>query len=189
NPTTSPTKSCTNTPFANKADLQTAINDYLSCSDPADTTNCQVTQDYGYPMNAWCVGAITDMSSLFSGKSTFNEDISDWDTSSVTDMKFMFDSTDFNQPIGGWNTSSVTDMSYMFARSEFNQPIGGWDTSSVTTMWHMFFVAANFNQDLCEWRTYYDPSVDYRFMFYFATGCESKTSPSETGNWCKQSCP
>ena len=41
----------------------------------------------------------------------------------------------FNQNISGWNTSKVTDMTEMFAgTTSFNQPIGGWDTSNVTNM-------------------------------------------------------
>ena len=44
-------------------------------------------------------------------KSTFNGDISKWDTGKVTDMRYMFYSASaFNQDIGSWNTAQVTDM-------------------------------------------------------------------------------
>ncbi|KAL7530149.1 hypothetical protein ACHAXR_005107 [Thalassiosira sp. AJA248-18] len=191
NPTTSPTKEpCTNTAFTTKADLQTAIAEYINQNCVDDS--CTVAQTYGYPMNAWCVGAVTDMSSLFNGKSTFNEDISDWDTSSVTNMNYMFyQAAGFNQPIGGWDTSSVTTMYEMFAYSGsgFNQPIGDWDTSSVTDMNSMFYGATAFDQDLCKWGTNFDSSVNYGDMFT-NSGCESTASPSGTqGNWCKSVCP
>ena len=45
----------------------------------------------------------------FGGKSTFNADISKWDTGKVTDMYSMFyQASAFNQDIGGWNTAQVT---------------------------------------------------------------------------------
>jgi surface protein len=65
----------------------------------------------------------------------FNQDISSWDTSKVTNMSGMFRSVQtFNQPIGIWNTSSVTNMNDMFGNTAagFNQDIGSWDVSNVT---------------------------------------------------------
>ena len=41
-------------------------------------------------MADWDVSLVTDMLSLFNGKSQFNADISRWDVSSVTNMQSMF---------------------------------------------------------------------------------------------------
>jgi surface protein len=44
----------------------------------------------------------------------FNQDISNWDVSNVTDMRRMFSGCfRFNQDIGGWDVSKVTDMQEM----------------------------------------------------------------------------
>ena len=65
--------------------------------------------------------------------------ISNWDTSNVTDMEGLFlYNNDFNQNISNWDTSSVTNMSTMFEGTSFNQPLNSWDTSSVTNMRRMF---------------------------------------------------
>ena len=48
------------------------------------------------------------MSNLFEGMSTFNEDISGWDTSSVTTMNRMFyGATSFNGNFSSWNTKTA----------------------------------------------------------------------------------
>ena len=57
--------------------------------------------------------------------------------------------------IGNWDTSNVTDMRWIFeGASKFNEDIGGWDTSNVTNMSYMFHCAYNFNQDyISKWDT------------------------------------
>jgi surface protein len=80
---------------------------------------------------------MTDMSVMFFYNTSFNEDISSWDTSNVTDMSYMFqggvdyNNVPFNQPIGNWNVSNVTNMEAMFYGSFFNQDISGWDVTNV----------------------------------------------------------
>ena len=93
------------------------------------------------------------MSRMFSGASSFNADISNWNTSGIIDMEFMFaDATSFNQDIGKWNTINVNKMAGMFyGTTSFNQDIGRWNTSKVITMEYMFYNASSFNQDIGKW--------------------------------------
>jgi len=129
-------------------------------------------------INGWNTSSVTDMSYMFSYASSFNQSISNWDVSSVYNMRGMFaDASSFNQPIGNWNTSSVTDMSYMFfGASSFNQPIGNWNTSSVTDMSNMFHDASSFNQSISNW----DVSSVYNMREMFA---DASSFNQPIGNW------
>ena len=89
--------------------LYHAVRDYVS-QDCANNKNCAVGQTYGWPMNSWCVGKVTDMSELFYfyEMDTFNEDISGWNTSSVTTMLGMFaGATSFNGDLSSWKISQA----------------------------------------------------------------------------------
>ena len=85
------------------------------CTDWASGNN------YGTMPN-WDTSLVEDMSGYdgsvsqgFGDKSTFNGDISKWNTEKVTTMYDMFyQASAFNQDIGSWNTAQVTDMQAMF---------------------------------------------------------------------------
>jgi prepilin-type N-terminal cleavage/methylation domain-containing protein len=141
-----------------------------------------------------CTTGITDMSYLFYNKTTFDGDISHWDTSSVTNMGGMFGvetgaTSVFNQPIGNWDVSNVEYMGYMFSEAaSFNQDISGWDVSKVEYMGYMFFRASSFNQPIGRWNVsnvwdmtamFYNTSVGFPFP---------PTAPSsfnqDLSGWC-----
>ena len=77
-------------------------------------------------------------------------DLNDIDTSEITDMSVLFDSSDFNGNISGWDVSSVTNMADMFNDSKFNGDISKWDVSNVEDM-HGMFCDSKFNQDISKW--------------------------------------
>ena len=101
----------------------------------------------------WNTASVTDMKSMLRNAILFNQDIGDWNTAQVTDMFDMFNSaTSFNQDIGGWNTAQVTDMEGVFTEAtSFNQDIGGWNTAQVTKMPWMFARATSFDQNMGGW--------------------------------------
>ena len=116
----------------------------------------------------WDTGSVTTMASMFRGFRITVLPIGNWDTSKVTDMHEMFHGANFNAPIGEWDTGSVTTMEDMFSSNrKFNQPIGSWDTSSVQNMSYMFSDAQAFNQPIGEWDT--GNATHMNSMFYYAS--------------------
>ena len=70
-----------------------------------------------------------------------NPDLSDIDTSLITDMSYLFDgSSVINLDLSSWDVSNVTDMRYMFfgcsSLKELN--VSNWDTSNVCIMNNIF---------------------------------------------------
>ncbi|MEO9893799.1 BspA family leucine-rich repeat surface protein [Aurantibacter sp.] len=97
---------------------------------------------------------VTSIDGMFTRCTNFiaNESIAEWDTSTITLMGSVFNSTMFNQDIGNWDTSKVTSMDLMFYHNRFfNQDIGDWDVSSLISMVQMFEDAESFNQDISNW--------------------------------------
>ena len=100
---------------------------------------------------------ITEVARIFDGASIFNQNVSGWNVSNVTNFSGMFFVAQlFNNGDSGNNganplswgsaTLSATDMSDMFHNAyAFNQRVDGWDVTNVTIMSNMFNNAYAFN--------------------------------------------
>jgi len=130
--------------------LEGFASDTPTLSNVLSCVNMFRDSDFNQNIGNWDVSSVTDMSGMFS-EGIFNQDIGSWDVSSVINMHRMFSIGPFNQDISSWDVSSVTDMSFMFRGCLFNQAIGNWDVSNVTTMERMFEASNNFNQNLNSW--------------------------------------
>jgi surface protein len=155
--------------FNDRNELKNAVKSYREGN---DVEKERVKGIYGDSIGKWCVDYVTDFESVFDvydNERGFNEDISRWNTSSVTNMKYMFyGQSDFNQDISRWDVSKVTDMTSMFYNTiSFNKNLSSWDVSKVTTMERMFLLASIFNQDISSWDV--TKVTSFRSMFFDAT--------------------
>jgi surface protein len=112
---------------------------------------------FNSPLN-WGVntGNVTSMVGMFHSNGSFNQDISGWDVSSVTNMYQMFYRSGFNSDLNSWDVSSLTNAEYMFQEnSVFNGTVSNWqfttDTSKNISMANMFKSARAFNQNISGW--------------------------------------
>ena len=123
---------------------------------------------FNQDISSWNTSKVTDMSHMFSGATAFNQPLNNWDVSNVVNMRAMFRvAYNFNQPLNNWNVSNVTNMAEMFQRARgFNQNINNWDTSKVENMSWMFSEATSFNQPIGNWDI--SKVIDMSYMFQSA---------------------
>ena len=107
---------------------------------------------------------VADMRDMFSGCTSFNHPLSNWNVSQVSNMSGMFAGcTSFNQPLNSWNVSNVYRMGRANGHSDdalgmfldcssFNQPLDNWDVRNVQSMGDMFTGCTAFDQDLGMWK-------------------------------------
>jgi hypothetical protein len=86
---------------------------------------------------AWDMSGVTNMSQMFAANSAFNQNIGNWDTSSVVTTGFyaiFSGASSFNNlGVGGigtgldnWNVSGAYSFAHMFWNSAFNQEVRSW---------------------------------------------------------------
>ncbi len=133
----------------------------------------------GEPLN-WgsAMANVKDMTSMFRGAKVFNQDIGNWNVSSVSNMSYMFEkNTVFNnggEPLNwGSSTARVATMRCMFREATaFNQSVSGWDVSSLISTYEMFKSATAFNNggEAFSWTTATAPGCTMSYMFAGARG-------------------
>ncbi|MBL4772614.1 MAG: BspA family leucine-rich repeat surface protein [Alcanivoracaceae bacterium] len=91
-------------------------------------------------VSQWNTSSVTDMTSMFGKTRIKTLDVSNWNTELVTSMAEMFQESSISSlDVSNWNTQAVTDMSSMFQESCLTHlNVMGWNTSSVITMSYMF---------------------------------------------------
>lgn len=124
----------------------------VKSKDDLETIINGIFNSYSYISLNWIdTSDLTDLSFVFARNDKFNGDISEWDTSNVTNMMGMFTDSVFNGDISKWNTSNVENMEAMFdGNKKFNRDISKWNVSKVTSM-HSMFRNTIFNQNISEW--------------------------------------
>ena len=91
------------------------------------------------------------------------------DTSKITDMSNLFDSSNYNKSldnidISKWNVSNVKYMQFMFDGYEnFNCDLSNWDVSKVENMKGIFSWCIKFNCDLSKWDVSNVTNMDFMF--------------------------
>ncbi|MCL6267059.1 BspA family leucine-rich repeat surface protein [Flagellimonas myxillae] len=100
----------------------------------------------------------TSANSMFSNCSSLvgNTSLNKWDVSGLVDVGEMFSgATQFNQILSNWNTSSVTNMFRMFYQSGFQNSLGTWDVSNVGNLTEVLtgsqLTTVNFDNTLVAW--------------------------------------
>ncbi|MFM6976365.1 MAG: BspA family leucine-rich repeat surface protein [Sphingobacteriaceae bacterium] len=149
---------------------------------PATVTSTTGTfrfaSSFNQNISTWNTENVTDMQYMFQHATAFNQPIGSWNTAKVTNMYAMFsNASSFNQDVSTWNTENVTNMDYLFHNAgAFNQAVGGWNTSNVTTMASMFAGASTFNQAIGSWNTAKVTKMDLMFF-------NAEAFNQAIGNW------
>lgn len=85
-------------------------------------------------------GTVTDLSYAFAYANAFNQDISGWETSNVSNMQSMFENAvSFNQSLASWNISNVTNMTdifrkinyYSMSNENYSATLASWGNQTV----------------------------------------------------------
>ena len=118
-----------------------------------------------------------------------------WDVSNVQTMDHMFQGYNmftsyFNDDISNWNTSSLVDINAMFhSSSAFDQNIGSWDVSNVTNAYQMFngiaLSIANYDSLLIGWESQnlQNNVVFSGGMSNYCNGDSARTSLINNNGW------
>ena len=114
---------------------------------------------------------VTDMNNMFSSSQATTLDVSNFDTSNVKNMEFMFSNSQATTlDVSNFNTSNVTYMNSMFNNSQATTlDVSSFDTSKVKNMSSMFSNSQATTLDLSSFDTSNVTNMEYMFSSSKAT--------------------
>ena len=125
--------------------------------DCPNNNNCEVGRRiYGWPMNSWCVGNVTDMSWLFYDMSTFNDDISTYPHQNTKHVWSQFIL---------WMV--IYEIYVLYGATSFNGDVSAWDIDIPGQLPCMLCFGCYFIQprDLCAWGINYTGGIFTTVVF------------------------
>ena len=152
----------------------------------ATTSKLLTTSPSNIPFNNNQINKVTFNNSESNSSNTYiyKIDLSNWDTSYITNMNRMFNDCDHLVFIDSseFNTSNVTNMNSMFSNCKklASLDVSKWDVSSVTDMFNMFFCFDQYyltKLDVSNWNVSNVTSMNYMFF-----GLKSLTK-LDVSNW------
>ena len=140
----------------------------------------------GININGWNTSSVTNMAYMFCNTPKFIGNINNWVVSNVTTMESMFERSMFAGNISGWNPSSVTNMRRMFHNNTkfTGENINNWDVSSVINMDQMFFNVELFNQNIGGWNI---SNVNNMSLMFYGTSISVDNYDAILNGWGKAS--
>ncbi|CAM4163329.1 BspA family leucine-rich repeat surface protein [Erysipelothrix aquatica] len=121
-------------------------------------------------VSQWDTSNVTDMAFLFSQSGVTALDVSKWDTRNVVTLNHAFNGTGFLKEldVSEWDTSNVSIMSFVFSYTAVESlDVHKWNTSNVTTMSNMFAMTQSLThlEGKLNWDTSKVTKMDGMFIF------------------------
>lgn len=168
--------------FESSEQLYRAVTDYYQ--DPSPYS--QVAQQYGWPIGTWCTFLLRELRGTFHTQRSnqtlseeampratyFSEDISNWDTSTVTIMSYAFQGAQNLSAAWGiqnWDVSKVATFRGTFASTVWQEDpkltLSQWSTAKARTFNYLFQNSSIHSAGIADWDT-----SNVQQMFRFADG-------------------
>jgi surface protein len=112
---------------------------------------------FNQDLDLWDVSQCASFDGMFQYASAFNGDVTGWTLGTYAALggistSHMFRASSFNQDLSSWDWTSIDSMSFTFYQcTAFDQDVSGWDTVNVTNMGSCFRNCTALDPDCSTW--------------------------------------